>query len=281
MEEKNELEQTEVSISGKGEAITGEVDALDEIANDKTEVGQTAPPIPAFEEEIKVEKHGISAPPIDTRDAVEQTLPEEDSLDPSILAAVKEAAAEGAESVSGSTTLGDGREVSYSIQIKPVSKIDPEVEDETPGREDPTPSPAQRESFDPNAIQDPLKPSQGPEGGVTFNKSPNASSRSEVDDKSAGGMLKPTPDMSSESREGKYEMTGFEVSYSADGKTHRVHIRDYFDDLDSAKATVANGKYLMPMPNRTFKLAEIHGQPTISLNEREVCSIQNGMWSRR
>jgi len=154
------------------------------------------------------------------------------------------------------------------------------VLEETEGREDPMPSEPQKAPFDPLSVQNPLRPTDGPEGGVirTSAKGPTMSS---VDNKNAGGMLKPTADMMADARPNKYEMSGFEAEYEMNGMHHRVHIRDYFDDLKSAQATITGDKYLMPMPGGSFKLAKISGTPTISFNEREIISIKNGEWQRK
>ncbi len=156
--------------------------------------------------------------------------------------------------------------------------------DEDKVRTDPSLTKADKPSFNPKEVQSPLK-SEDVEGGVVSARTTGPTmSQAEGDPKRVskvpGSLLKPGPDMESDSLVGKFEVTGFEVDYESNGSTHSVTIRDYFDDLDAAFMSVNGVKYLMPMPN-SYKVSTIRsGAPTISFNERQVYIYKNNKWER-
>jgi len=247
----------EISVEGKGEASPypeGQ-DPLDKIAQEEGETNIA-----------------------DTNEVQEDAIEQSDLEELTAEDMVSEAVSSGQKS--GVIVMPDGTKIKFETEEEDVKPGQEPVLEEAEGREDPMPSEPQKEAFDPTAIQHPLKSSDGPEGGVA-RTSANGPTMSSVDNKNAGGMLKPTADMMADSKPNKYEMSGFEVEYEANGRHHRVLIRDYFDDIDSAKATITGNQYLMPMPGGSFKLAKISGTPTISLNDRELVSIKNGEWSRK
>ena len=80
-------------------------------------------------------------------------------------------------------------------------------------------------------------------------------------------------------------MTGFSVSYEEKkGQGLIAHeIRDYFDDLETAQASVNGDKYLMPLAGGGFKIVTISsGAPSISYQDREIYHYLNtkNQWSR-
>ena len=165
-------------------------------------------------------------------------------------------------------------EESITIPVKIGEKID-----ESKVREDPSLTESDKPSFNPDTVQSPLV-SEKIEGGVVKNRS-TGPTMSEHRISKDGELLKPKPDMNKDSLINKYEVTGFSVEYEVGKDIHSVVIRDYFDDLDTAFASVNSNKYLMPMPKGGFKIATISdGAPTISYNERQVYNYKDGKWYR-
>lgn len=160
-----------------------------------------------------------------------------------------------------------------------TTPIEPPVIDEEKIRTDPMPTESDKPAFNPNEVQSPLK-NAAVEGGIMKNKS-TGPTMSEPKKPADGEMIKPKPDMTKESLINKYEVSGFEVEYDSGKNMRSVAIRDYFDDLDTAFASVNSDKYLMPMPNGGYKVATIRvGAPTISYNERQVYNYKESGWVR-
>jgi hypothetical protein len=137
--------------------------------------------------------------------------------------------------------------------------------------------------FDPQQVQSP-KVDEDNEGGVvaskttgpTMSQASNEGRRPEDE----GHQIKPAPNMTADSVANKFEMTGFQVQYETGKVLQSVEIRDYFDDLETAQASVNGSKYLMPMPNG-FKIANITGgMPVLSFDERQMYEYQAGKWKR-
>ncbi len=163
----------------------------------------------------------------------------------------------------------------------PKSSIDQSKVVEVPEGGVPPLSQSTKEGFNSQSTQS-AKMDSEVEGGVTRPQTtgPMRSSGDAADD---GEQLKPRPDMVAESQTGKYEVTGFSASYEpAKGKgLESVQIRDYFDDMETAMASVNGEKYLMPLPNGGYKIATIaQGAPSISIEERQLYEYINGKWRR-
>lgn len=157
--------------------------------------------------------------------------------------------------------------------------------DESKLKEDPTPSDCGKSDFNDTEVQNILKPTKGKEGGVVKNKTTGPTMSTTPDNKNIKNkdaeMTKPPPDMDSDSIIGKYEVTGFSVDYEINGDTRSVDIRDYFNDLETAFASVNGDKYLMPMVPDGYKVSTIRsGAPRISYNERELYLYREDEWAR-
>jgi hypothetical protein len=96
-----------------------------------------------------------------------------------------------------------------------------------------------------------------------------------------GSQLKPEPNADDDSISGKFEVTGFGVTYNSNGGSHFVNIRDYFNDMETAFASINGSKYLMPLPKGGYTIADItSGAPIICFNERELYNYKNNQWKR-
>lgn len=157
---------------------------------------------------------------------------------------------------------------------------------EVPDDELPKLSESKKVPFNPTETQSPLEDGEK-EGGVVPAKStgptmtqrpPETKSFNQNPD---GGQIKPTPDMLADSIEGKFEITGFTVNYEvSNGQMASVQIRDYFNDIDTAFASINGPKYLMPMKSG-YKVATINsGAPIICYNERQIYIYKDGEWKR-
>lgn len=244
--------------------------------------------------EIKVDAvgHAENPPKIDT-DAVEYNGGARmDPMEELVAESINEPKEESREAVSAEEISPDVRSIQDAEDDHFLNEVVPNViseEDEkstepigTIDKEkikmDPTPTESKKATFNPESVQDARTDSRV-EGGIMRNKS-TGPAMSEPEAKNEAEAIKPTPDMMKDSLMNKYEVTGFEVDYNSGGNTYSTPIRDYFDDLEAAFASVNDEKYLMPMPNG-FKVATIRsGAPTISYNERQIYNYKNGKWSR-
>jgi len=221
---------------------------------------------PVYDDEPVEYGGGVSGDPMDEL-AAEDTIPEQPGV-------VVELTAKRPESMS-EAMMGD-EESEKSVNIPP--KIGENI-DEDKIRTDPNLTVSDKPAFNPDSVQSPLV-SEKIEGGVIKNRS-TGPTMSESKSVSNGELLKPKPNMEKDSLINKYEVTGFSVEYEAGNNTHSVVIRDYFNDLETAFASVNSNKYLMPMPGGGFKIATISdGAPTISYNERQVYNYKDGKWYR-
>lgn len=137
-----------------------------------------------------------------------------------------------------------------------------------------------KSEFDPNALQDALKDSEL-EGGV-FKMRTTGSSALDNEQPKGAEYYKPSRELNSSQAEGKYEVSGFTVQYEpkSGGGLSSVQVRDYFDDIETAKASVSKAGYLIPLKNG-YKIGKITlGCPIICLNERQLFEYVNGQWRR-
>jgi len=144
--------------------------------------------------------------------------------------------------------------------------------------ENPIPTKPKKPSFDGNTIQSALSDSER-EGGVILAKT-TGPMRAQ-DPREDGGVIKETVDIGANAVMGKYEVGGFTVQYESKRDVIRsVRIRDYFDDIETAFASVTGDKYLMPV-GAGYKISTISlGMPSISFNERQVYVYKSGQWKR-
>ena len=204
------------------------------------------------------------------------------------------------------TIINESQVVDYTEDIPPYSEdipptinpeeavelptgeiINPETIIEVPEGELPELKESKKTQFNPNEVQSPLV-SEEKEGGIVPSKStgPTMTQR-DPESKSfnpnpEGGQIKPAPDMDADSLENKFEVTGFTVEYEiSKGQMTTVQIRDYFNDIETAFASVNGLKYLMPMPRSGYKVAIINsGAPTLCYNERQMYIYKNDQWKR-
>ena len=211
-------------------------------------------------DEIPVIEQGMAADPVTTESGATGPQP-----------------GEPAEEVSTNVEDGVGSPGTATEEVKTDDEPEPiSIRNE---RTDPMPTEPKKPEFNVNEVQDPRVTTEK-EGGVTSSRK-GMSMKSNGNPATDGGQLKPMPNMERDSLVGKYEVTGFRVTYSVGKDSHSVEIRDYFNDLETAKMSVNNTKYLMPMPKGGFKVSEITlGAPIICLNERQLLIYRDGKWVR-
>ena len=143
---------------------------------------------------------------------------------------------------------------------------------------DPIPTKPKKPPFDGNTIQSALSDSER-EGGVILAKT-TGPMRAQ-DPRDDGEVIKPSSNVTENSVMGKYEVGGFTVQYESKKDVIRsVRIRDYFDDIETALASVNGDKYLMPIGSG-YKISMISlGMPSISYNERQIYVYKAGQWRR-
>ncbi len=129
-----------------------------------------------------------------------------------------------------------------------------------------------------NALDD-----QEVEGGITPVKTTGPIKS--LSDPSSDGMIikqRSRSDMESDSMKNKYEVTGFRVEWKRDnGSIEVLDIRDYFNDLETAKASVISGKYIMPLNSGGYTMTRIcGGAPIVCFNDRQIFEHVNGDWRR-
>jgi len=154
-----------------------------------------------------------------------------------------------------------------------------ESEKESKFTDDPTLTESNKKQFDVSGAQDARKDSDD-EGGVMVQRT--AGTHKNNDAAMEGGQLKAQPNMERDSKEGQFEMTGFTVEYKGPGGGLKsIQVRDYFEDLDTAYASINGDKYLMPMDNGGFKISTITGgAPIVSMNERQMYIYKDGNWAK-
>jgi hypothetical protein len=148
-----------------------------------------------------------------------------------------------------------------------------------------TDSPALMESskpgFDPNSLQDARRDGDR-EGGVARPMT-TGPQKTDGDAAKEGSQIKPTGIPADTTN--KFEVSGFSVSYEetkGQGLVS-VDITDYFDDIETAQASVNGDKYLMPRAGGGFKVVNIvSGAPKITYQERELYEYMNtkNAWRR-
>ena len=181
-------------------------------------------------------------------------------------------------------TLGEDIAVSVDVSKVEYCQDPPPSIDPEKIREIPDLSEAQSKSFDPSSVQDPRQ-SDKIEGGVVASRStgPAMSSNSQVKTTKSnpdGGQLKTPPNLDEDSAVNMFEVSGFTVQYKVDNVDHTVQIRDYFNDLATAFASVNSVKYLMPMQDG-YKISTItSGAPIICYNDRQLYMYKDEKWLR-
>ena len=187
-------------------------------------------------------------------------------------------------------SVGDEDTV-QAVQAHIAEEIEKESEAENMAEPDLSPVPAvvlendivppsAKPEFDPTRIQNALKDDEL-EGGVFKMRTTGLASMDSEQPRGAE-YYKPQRELEAGAAHGKYEVSGFTVQYEPKpgGGLSSVQIRDYFDDLETAKASVSPSGYLIPLRSG-YKLGRITlGCPVICLNERQILEYVNGNWRR-
>jgi hypothetical protein len=96
-------------------------------------------------------------------------------------------------------------------------------------------------------------------------------------------MIKATPFTEDENNKGKFEVSGFQISYEpkkGEGLISKS-ASNFFPDLPTAMASVNGDKYLMPVANGGFRIVEIiSGAPIISNDENQMFRYIDNAWRR-
>lgn len=80
---------------------------------------------------------------------------------------------------------------------------------------------------------------------------------------------------------GSVMLTGIKVSYYIDGSLVSKDVRDYFDNIDDAMATILTPTTYVMNTNRGIKMCKIDaGAPRISVNDRETHIFIQGSWKK-
>jgi len=135
--------------------------------------------------------------------------------------------------------------------------------------ENPELTESNKPGFDPGTLQDP-RMDEKVEGGIARPQT-TGPHKTDGDAGKEGQQIKPRKPP--EDKGNKFEMAGFTVSFEekpGQGLVS-VEITDYFDDVETAQASVNGDKYLMPLAEGGFKIVTISsGAPKISYQEREL-----------
>jgi len=137
---------------------------------------------------------------------------------------------------------------------------------------------SERPGFDPDGKQD-ARVDNKIEGGVVNPRS-TGQMKERINDASQEGSQVKTPDIDVDSIKNKYEVTGFTIEYSDGDYIKTKDVRDYFDDIETAQASINRDKYLMPTKSGYKVSTIISGAPIICYNERQNYNYINGKWSR-
>lgn len=140
---------------------------------------------------------------------------------------------------------------------------------------------SEKTGFNPNSKQD-ARYDTSQEGGVARPQT-TGPQKTDGDASKEGHMIKPSPPP--KNIDGKYEVSGFNVSYEEKAGQGLIShaIMDYFDNMETAQASVNGSKYLMSLADGGFKVVSISsGAPKISFDEREIYCYTNdkNVWSR-
>jgi len=94
-----------------------------------------------------------------------------------------------------------------------------------------------------------------------------------------GGIIAPTKHRIES--EGTVMLTGFKVSYYVGNEITSNDVRQDFDTVDDAKASIINAKSCYAITPRGLKLVEITaGAPRISEGDKETWIYIEGSWKR-
>jgi hypothetical protein len=136
--------------------------------------------------------------------------------------------------------------------------------------------------FNPEAVTHGLKDDEA-EGGISTARSASQSLTEAERLEDAGGRVISQPNMDTASMADKYEITGFTVEVSlSKGNMTSIRVRDYFDTLEDAMASVSeHTRYMMPVRPKGFKVTKISsGAPILCFNERELYNYLDGQWRK-
>ena len=282
MEDDKTLGTDGVEMSGKGDYKDPE----------KKDQDDAAPTGPAKEAESEVdETTEIESPGMDTTEgeAVEYDAGKEKGVEDPMDAIAKEGEAvpeeEDVPVDSEPDDIPDEKvpapeniPVEKKEEIKP---LDEQLEESEKFIDNPELIESEKPGFNPHALQD-ARVDNRIEGGIARPQT-TGPNKTDGDAAKEGSQIKPagTPgDITN-----KYEVSGFSVSYEEKKGQGliSVEIRDYFDDIETAQASVNGDKYLMPIAGGGNKVVLIsHGAPKISYQEREIYEYLNdkNAWRR-
>jgi len=143
----------------------------------------------------------------------------------------------------------------------------------------PTIKESERPGFDPAKVQD-ARVDSPVEGGTVKPRSTGQMKEHVSDVSQEGSQIKPIS-IDIDSIKDKFEVTGFTIEYTDGDHVKNCEVRDYFDDEETAQASVNGDKYLMPLKSSGYKVARIvSGAPIICYNERQTYSYVNDRWTR-
>jgi len=164
---------------------------------------------------------------------------------------------------------------------KSVEKTIPKETPEAKFVENPSVIESDKPGFDPGTKQD-ARYNSAVEGGISRPRTtgPNKTNGGSISEGMQIKSTKPPADVSN-----KFSMSGFTVSFEETPGQGLIslEITDYFNDLETAQASINGDKYLMPLSNGGFKIVQISsGAPKISYQDRELYQYLNdkNMWSR-
>lgn len=152
--------------------------------------------------------------------------------------------------------------------------LDEQLEETEKFTSNPKLTESDKPGFNPNEEQD-ARYDNKVEGGIAR---PQTTGPQKTDGDAAKEGMQVKPRKPPEDKSNKYEVSGFTVNYEpkpGDGLIG-VEICDYFDDIESAQASINGDKYLMPLAEGGFKVVTISsGAPKISHQERELYEYMN------
>jgi len=159
---------------------------------------------------------------------------------------------------------------------KVVAEEGPNVIDSTEATVEELLPPSDKPGFDESEVQD-ARIDRNEEGGVT-NPLRSTGPMKNTDPAMEGGLIK--QDHLGDATENAYELSGFHVEVPTGTGAVSQQITMDFDDLETAKACVNGGTFLMPLQGRVKACKITRGAPIICFNERQILEYIDGRWRK-
>ena len=133
---------------------------------------------------------------------------------------------------------------------------------------------SEKPEFNKDTVQD-IRTTEKVEGGISAARSTGITGMSNEAPKTSVHAFQ-------DYKENKFELSGFSASYTLPGTKDIVsqEIRVFFDDIESAKESVKNGKYYHKHGDEIIEMNITLGSPIICANEIQRLMQVDGEWRR-